>query len=86
MQTLKEMGCFFSLDDFGSGYSSVKYLASMPVDVVKFDITNFREPERREARYLDSVFFSLHDEWYYFRMLNGQPARMHDIPSTKGSL
>lgn len=39
---LKEMqkaGFIIALDDFGSGYSSVKYLASMPVDVVKFDIT-----------------------------------------------
>ena len=41
-QHLKELGNMnftIALDDFGSGYSSVKYLASMPVDVVKFDIT-----------------------------------------------
>ena len=39
LNKLSKMDFTIALDDFGSGYSSVKYLASMPVDVVKFDIT-----------------------------------------------
>lgn len=39
LNELRKLGFTIALDDFGSGYSSVKYLASMPVDVVKFDIT-----------------------------------------------
>lgn len=39
LSKLRQRGFDIALDDFGSGYSSVRYLASMPVDVVKFDIS-----------------------------------------------
>lgn len=48
MTKLKEAGFILSMDDFGSGYSSLNMLKRLPVDVLKLDkgfMDNFREDE-----------------------------------------
>jgi len=37
IRTLRQMGCGVALDDFGTGLSSLSYLRSLPINMLKID-------------------------------------------------
>lgn len=57
MYTLQSKGFTFSMDDFGSGYSSLNMLRSIPVDVLKLDLhfLSFTDEEPSGKIIMESV-------------------------------
>ncbi len=67
IRRLREAGIQVALDDFGSGYSSLRYLAAMPVDLVKFDISMVRmltQGNARQRRMLEGVIHMVVEAGY----------------------
>lgn len=66
LNSLRKSGFVIALDDFGSGYSSLRYLASMPVDLVKFDISMIRSLEKigRQALFVEDLARMIKDAGY----------------------
>ncbi len=62
--TIDDVAAFEALAKAGPSSRSVKFL-----------ITAFRDPTHAGIRWYDSAKYQLHDEWYWFRLLNG-----HAIP------
>ncbi|MBI5514334.1 MAG: hypothetical protein HY909_11230 [Deltaproteobacteria bacterium] len=50
----------------------------------KFIITAYGEPARRDLRFYDGNFYTLHDQWYWFRLLNGAAIPGDDIAPVRG--
>ncbi|SFB67791.1 putative bifunctional diguanylate cyclase/phosphodiesterase [Ruminococcus albus] len=49
IHSLREIGFEIEMDDFGAGYSSLNMLSSMPIDVLKMDMSFVRNIEKSET-------------------------------------
>lgn len=62
LNKLKEAGFYISLDDFGKGYSSLSYLAKLPIDMLKLDMSFIRNLDQKKTRILTEKIIELsHD-------------------------
>ena len=52
MQKLKNMGLSFSIDDYDTGYSSLAYIKSLPIDILKIDRSFVRDIDKDEDNQL----------------------------------
>ena len=59
IKKLKEYGFAVSMDDFGSGYSSLNSLKEMPLDVLKLDADFFRNDDGERGRIVVSEAINL---------------------------
>ena len=66
LNQLRQVGFHIALDDFGSGYSSLGYLSSMPVDMVKFDISMIRQlvGQDRQSKVVKDMVRMIQDAGY----------------------
>ncbi len=62
VQECENMGLFIALDDFGSGYSSLRMLLQYPSNIIKLDKSLVQEMTESEAKmnFIRSIVFACH--------------------------
>lgn len=55
LDELREHGVVIALDDFGMGFSSLRYIAELPIDLIKIDRSFVSAPDPRTAAALNAI-------------------------------
>jgi hypothetical protein len=69
-----------TIDEFVS-----RAVTEFGLSTTKFVVTSFDDETHWGVRFYDSHFYHLHDEWYWFRLLNGQPVPGDDTVPVGGT-
>jgi diguanylate cyclase len=79
LRTLRREGVQIAVDDFGSGHSNLRYLAGLPIDLVKLDrgfLKGVGDNRSREARLLKAIL-DLCAELGYESLCEGVETQAH---------
>ncbi len=87
IEQFKQAGFQIALDDFGSGYSSISYLAYLPVNIIKFDISLARAAfeQQRSAKVIHSLVEDLSEMGYGIVIEGVEDKPMFDFLAKTGA-
>jgi diguanylate cyclase (GGDEF)-like protein/PAS domain S-box-containing protein len=78
LQSLRKLGVRIAIDDFGVGYSSLSYLKTLPVDVVKLDRAFVQSlPDSKEDKAIVSAVLALADVMGLTVIAEGVESKRH---------
>lgn len=83
IEKFKSKGFKVALDDFGSGYSSISYLAYLPVNIIKFDISLARAAfqKSRTAKVIEGLILDLSEMGYSIVIEGIEDKEMYEMLS-----
>jgi diguanylate cyclase (GGDEF)-like protein len=83
---LRDAGFHVCLDDFGSGYSSIRYLTQMPIDSIKFDISLIQclKVDDKDAMIVRSLADMVRKAGYRLVAEGVETEEMHNIVKQAG--
>lgn len=79
LQQLRALGCSTALDDFGSGYSSLEHIKTMPADFIKIGGVFMQDVRGRDGKLIEALctIARTYDKRVVAEFVADEPTRQH---------